>query len=101
MTTVVFPLLHSHLLLKRLILQNPSTGPAHHLLLLAGETIHCRNDTDRELPFRQESNFFWLSGCEVPGSALSVSIEYEGGEVDVDKVESRLWLPEVNPEEVM
>ena len=29
-----------------------------------------RNDTDRELVFRQESNFYYLSGCSVPSSFL-------------------------------
>lgn len=39
-----------------------------HAVLLAGGTTSYRNDTDRELPFRQESNFFYLTGCDVPGS---------------------------------
>ena len=39
-----------------------------HAILLAGGTISYRNDTDRELSFRQESNFFYLTGCSVPGS---------------------------------
>ncbi|KAH0835707.1 Creatinase/aminopeptidase [Lanmaoa asiatica] len=39
-----------------------------HAILLAGGTTPYRNDTDRELPFRQESNFFYLTGCNVPGS---------------------------------
>ncbi|KAI5474676.1 Xaa-Pro dipeptidase [Pseudohyphozyma bogoriensis] len=96
------PLLHSHLLLKRLLAQNPSIGPSHHLIYLVGEKTQVRYDTDRELPFRQESNFAWLSGCEIPGSALTVSYEHDGGnEVDVAKVESKLWLPEVDPDEVM
>ncbi|KIJ67305.1 hypothetical protein HYDPIDRAFT_165961 [Hydnomerulius pinastri MD-312] len=37
-------------------------------IFLAGGTTPYRNDTDRELPFRQESNFFYLTGCTVPGS---------------------------------
>ncbi|KIJ19422.1 hypothetical protein PAXINDRAFT_108819 [Paxillus involutus ATCC 200175] len=39
-----------------------------HAVLLAGGTTPYRNDTDRELSFRQESNFFYLTGCSVPGS---------------------------------
>ncbi|KAI9570076.1 Creatinase/aminopeptidase [Boletus coccyginus] len=39
-----------------------------HAVLLAGGTTAYRNDTDRELPFRQESNFFYLTDCNVPGS---------------------------------
>ncbi|KAI6024242.1 Creatinase/aminopeptidase [Pisolithus marmoratus] len=38
------------------------------VIVLAGSETPYRNDTDRELPFRQESNFFYLSGCAVPGS---------------------------------
>ncbi|KAG1734579.1 Creatinase/aminopeptidase [Suillus lakei] len=38
------------------------------VILLAGGRTPFRNDTDRELPFRQESNFYYLSGCSVPGS---------------------------------
>lgn len=30
---------------------------------LKGDTHHLRHDTDMELPFRQESNFFYVTGC--------------------------------------
>jgi len=40
------------------------------VVLLAGEVTPFRNDTDRELLFRQESNFFYLTGCDVPQSFL-------------------------------
>ncbi|KIY67721.1 Creatinase/aminopeptidase [Cylindrobasidium torrendii FP15055 ss-10] len=40
------------------------------IVLLAGEVTPFRNDTDRELSFRQESNFYYLTGCNVPGSYL-------------------------------
>ncbi|KAI0031103.1 Creatinase/aminopeptidase [Vararia minispora EC-137] len=43
------------------------------ILLLAGEVTPYRNDTDRELPFRQESNFHYLSGCSVPYSLLIIA----------------------------
>ncbi|KAF9220580.1 Creatinase/aminopeptidase [Gyrodon lividus] len=39
-----------------------------HAILLAGGTTSYRNDTDREYLFRQESNFFYLTSCSVPGS---------------------------------
>jgi len=32
--------------------------------------VHFRNDTDRELVFRQESNFYYLTGCTIPASFL-------------------------------
>jgi Xaa-Pro dipeptidase len=38
--------------------------------LLAGEAVPFRNDTDRELVFRQESNFYYLTGCTIPASFL-------------------------------
>jgi Xaa-Pro dipeptidase len=41
-----------------------------HIILLAGEVTSFRNDTDREIVFRQESNFYYLSGCIVPSSFL-------------------------------
>ncbi|EGO22853.1 hypothetical protein SERLADRAFT_349935, partial [Serpula lacrymans var. lacrymans S7.9] len=40
------------------------------IVLLAGEHTPFRHDTDREMPFRQESNFYYLSGCTVPASFL-------------------------------
>jgi hypothetical protein len=33
---------------------------------------------DRELAFRQESNFYWLSGCDVPGSVVTISYLHDG-----------------------
>lgn len=45
------------------------------ILLLAGEVTGYRNDTDRELPFRQESNFFYLTGCNVPSSLVLASFQ--------------------------
>lgn len=98
-----FPLNHAHLLLRRLLALNPAAaGPAHHYIYLAGETVQARHDTDRELPFRQESNFAWLSGVEVPGSAFTLSYEHSGGnELDLSKVETKLHLPKVDPDEVM
>jgi Xaa-Pro dipeptidase len=46
----------------------PEDKTKPHAILLAGGTTPYRNDTDRELSFRQESNFFYLTGCNVPGS---------------------------------
>ncbi|KAK4055755.1 hypothetical protein OIV83_000302 [Microbotryomycetes sp. JL201] len=99
---VPFPLNHAHELVRRLIALNPrATGPALHYVCMLGETVQCRHDTDRELPFRQESNFAYLTGCEVPGSAFTLAYEHEGGEFDPEKVKTTLFLPEVDPDEVM
>ncbi|KAG0662391.1 hypothetical protein C6P46_003337 [Rhodotorula mucilaginosa] len=99
-----YPLVHSHLLVKRLLSLNKpkSLAPALHYVYMVGETVQCRHDTDRELPFRQESNFAWLSGCDVPGSALTIAYEHDGGaEIDPAKVHTTLWLPEIDDAEVM
>ncbi|KAL8290036.1 hypothetical protein RQP46_002975 [Phenoliferia psychrophenolica] len=95
-----FPLLHSHALVQRLLALNPKAGHAVHLIYLLGEQTQSRHDTDRELPFRQESNFAYLTGCEVPGSAFTIRYEHEG-QFDPARVEARLFLPEVDPDEVM
>lgn len=47
---------------------SPATSIQPQVILLAGSQTSYRNDTDRELPFRQESNFFYLTGCAVPDS---------------------------------
>jgi hypothetical protein len=102
MSPTPFPLIHAHLLVKRLLKLNPSSCPAFHYIYVLGEKTQCRNDTDRELPFRQESNFAWLSGgVDVPGSALTISYEHEGGEFDEAKLTTALYLPEVEAAEVM
>ncbi|KAF8902919.1 Creatinase/aminopeptidase [Gymnopilus junonius] len=45
------------------------------VLLLAGGVTPFRNDTDREIVFRQESNFYYLSGCDVPSSFLLAAFQ--------------------------
>jgi Xaa-Pro dipeptidase len=43
-----------------------------------------------------------LTNCEVPGSAFTLSYEHLGGpSIDESKVETRLWLPAVDEEEIM
>jgi Xaa-Pro dipeptidase len=78
-----------------------ATTHSNHLLrattqvqiaLLSGERTGYRHDTDRELPFRQESNFFYLSGCDLPSSALL--LVYDPSD---KKYESHLLIPEEDP----
>ncbi|GAA5937402.1 hypothetical protein JCM10213_007223 [Rhodosporidiobolus nylandii] len=98
-----YPLNHSIRLLQRLLTANKprSLAPAKHYIYITGETTQIRG-TDRELQWKQEANFFYLTGCEVPGSAFTLSYEHEGGEqIDESKIETRLWLPEVDQDEVM
>ncbi|GAA5927621.1 hypothetical protein JCM3775_006035 [Rhodotorula graminis] len=99
----LYPLVHSQQLLQRLLALNKpkSLAPALHCCYLVGGHIQTRG-TDAEEPFRQEANFKWLSGCDVPGSALTIEYEHEGGDqVDPSRVHTRLWLPDVDEAEVM
>ncbi|KAG8743391.1 hypothetical protein FRC10_012117 [Ceratobasidium sp. 414] len=79
------------------------------VILLAGSTTPFRNDTDRELTLRQESNFFYLTGCDVPNSHVLVTarppslsplangtITATGG-----SIHSTLFLPREDPLETM
>ena len=43
------------------------------IIHLTGGITKFRNDTGRELSFRQESNFFYLTGCHVPSPARTSS----------------------------
>ncbi|KAF8515429.1 peptidase M24, structural domain-containing protein [Gautieria morchelliformis] len=45
-------------------------GDAPQVLLLHGSHTSYRNDTDQELPFRQESNFYYLTDCDLPDAHL-------------------------------
>ncbi|KAH9939765.1 Creatinase/aminopeptidase [Epithele typhae] len=69
------------------------------IVLLAGETTPFRNDTDREMPFRQESNFFYLSGCRVPGSHLLVT--FQKGTSLESKPSSHLFIPKAELADLM
>lgn len=56
-----------------------------------------RNDTDRELPFRQESNFHYLSGCTVPGSTLLLT----ASSTIVEPTSLSLFIPPIEPADLM
>jgi Xaa-Pro dipeptidase len=66
------------------------------VLLLAGEVTPFRNDTDRELPFRQESNFYYLSGCTVPGSFILATYQPNASEPFVN-----MFIPKAEPADIM
>jgi Xaa-Pro dipeptidase len=57
-----------------------------------------RNDTDRELPFRQESNFHYLSGCIVPGSVLIIA---SSPVVTSEPSTFSLFIPPIEPVDLM
>ncbi|KAH7907319.1 metallopeptidase family M24-domain-containing protein [Hygrophoropsis aurantiaca] len=69
------------------------------VILLAGQTTPFRNDTDRELPFRQESNFFYLSGCAVPESYLLIT--YQAGTSLSQNPSINLFIPKAELPDIM
>lgn len=56
-----------------------------------------RNDTDRELSFRQESNFFYLTRCSVPYSLLLLTAP----SATSDNPITTLFIPEAKPDDLM
>ncbi|KAI7901048.1 peptidase M24, structural domain-containing protein, partial [Cokeromyces recurvatus] len=62
------------------------------LIYLNGQVLVERDDTDVELPFRQESNFFYVTGVAEPDFHVTIDIETK---------HVRLFAPNVNPELVM
>jgi Xaa-Pro dipeptidase len=67
-----------------------------HVLYLTSEHVTYRHDTDRELSFRQESNFFYLTGCNVPGSSLVVIVPGKGSPIT-----QTLYIPPEDPLDTM
>ncbi|KAJ1305689.1 hypothetical protein OPQ81_010427 [Rhizoctonia solani] len=70
------------------------------VLILSGSTTPFRNDTDRELPLRQESNFFYLTGCDVANSHLVITVSPNAACND-PQVKSTLFIPREDPLETM
>ncbi|KZV65736.1 prolidase [Peniophora sp. CONT] len=68
------------------------------IILLVGEVTPYRNDTDRELPFRQESNFNYLTGCTVPGSSLLLSAS---SATSSELLTNTLFIPPIEPADLM
>lgn len=95
---------HARQVVRQLLLSSPAFDiPTRHFIILHGETVQSRKDTDRELIFRQESNFYYLSGCDVAGAAITIGYNQDDAHSDFDeeKVDARLYLPAVVDEEVM
>ncbi|KAF7322945.1 Xaa-Pro dipeptidase [Mycena chlorophos] len=68
------------------------------VILVAAGIVEYRNDTDRELAFRQESNFFYLSGCTTPSSYLIAS--YQHG-TSLEKPSIELFIPKASLADMM
>ncbi|KAF8639314.1 hypothetical protein AX17_001595 [Amanita inopinata Kibby_2008] len=69
------------------------------ILILAGEATGYRHDTDRELVFRQESNFYYLAGCAVPSSFLVAA--YQTGTSLARNPMADLFIPKAEPVDLM
>ncbi|ESK91522.1 xaa-pro dipeptidase [Moniliophthora roreri MCA 2997] len=83
--------------LIKLVPANERSKP--HVLFLAGEVTPFRNDTDREIVFRQESNFFYMTGCTVPSSYL-LAVYQEG--TSFSQIPSlELFIPKIELADLM
>ncbi|PFH49151.1 hypothetical protein AMATHDRAFT_76332 [Amanita thiersii Skay4041] len=74
-------------------------GSKPQIILLAGEATGYRHDTDRELAFRQESNFYYLTGCSVPSSLLLVACPL--GTSLTQNLTSDLFIPKAEIADLM
>ncbi|KAF9260381.1 Creatinase/aminopeptidase [Marasmius fiardii PR-910] len=69
------------------------------VVLLAGEVTPFRNDTDREIAFRQESNFYYMTGCTVPSSYFLAV--YQTGTSFDQTPSMELFIPEISLADLM
>ncbi|EPQ53142.1 Creatinase/aminopeptidase [Gloeophyllum trabeum ATCC 11539] len=69
------------------------------VIVLVGESTPFRNDTDREMLFRQESNFYYLSGCPVPSSYLLLTYHVGTSLEEVPSID--LFIPPIEPADLM
>ncbi|CDH56841.1 xaa-pro aminopeptidase [Lichtheimia corymbifera JMRC:FSU:9682] len=67
-------------------------GQTSGAIYLNGQVVHERDDTDCELPFRQESNFYYLTGVAEPGFHVVI---------DIATQRIQLFAPAVNPDDVI
>ncbi|TEB24938.1 Creatinase/aminopeptidase [Coprinellus micaceus] len=76
---------------------NERTKP--QVLLVPGGVQEFRNDTDRELIFRQESNFYYLTGCAVPSSFL-LAVSQAGTSLE-QQAQLDLFIPKAELADIM
>ncbi|KAI5891732.1 Creatinase/aminopeptidase [Schizophyllum commune H4-8] len=77
----------------------PSEQAKPQVLLLAGEVTPYRNDTDREMHFRQESNFYYVTGCNVPSAHLLSTFQLGTSFETMPTVD--LFIPPTEPADIM
>ncbi|KAJ2920570.1 hypothetical protein H1R20_g16526, partial [Candolleomyces eurysporus] len=83
--------------LLKLLPANERTKP--QALLAVGGVQEFRNDTDREIIFRQESNFYYLTGCAVPSSLLLAV--YQAGTSLEQSPSLDLFIPKAELADIM
>lgn len=93
-------------------------GQTSGAIYLNSQVVHERDDTDCELPFRQESNFYYLTGIQVHSSSFQqyqlthtmwcIFFFFQGVAepgfhvvIDVATQRIRLFAPAVNPDDVI
>ncbi|KAJ9122333.1 hypothetical protein QFC22_001754 [Naganishia vaughanmartiniae] len=87
---------HISSLLAHLVrLSADESNVQEHIIFLQGEHTLSRHDTDRELPFHQEANFHYATGCLVPSATLVIRYSPSA------KSEVKLCLPEEDAESSM
>ncbi|KAN0137632.1 Metallo peptidase [Lactarius tabidus] len=89
---------HARKTLRKLAeLLPPEEQNKPQIVVLAGSVTAFRNDTDRELSFRQESSFFYLTGCSVPSSLLLLTAPSATSDDPI----TTLFIPEAKPDDLM
>ncbi|KAF8632709.1 hypothetical protein AX15_001733 [Amanita polypyramis BW_CC] len=83
--------------LKKVLPRTEQSKP--QIIILTGEVTGYRNDTDRELLFRQESNFYYLTGCNVPSSYLIAA--YRPGPISGKNPTIDLFIPKAELADLM
>ncbi|KAL7411963.1 metallopeptidase family M24-domain-containing protein [Mrakia frigida] len=89
---------------QKVVEELAKTLPAgDHTFLVVSHETPFRNDTDREMPHRQESNFFYLTGCDIPGSALVVefTLPLAAPSNGTESFKHTLYIPDSDPESIM
>ncbi|KAF9443891.1 prolidase, partial [Macrolepiota fuliginosa MF-IS2] len=93
---------HVHKTFEQLLALLPESDRAKpQILLVAGEVTGYRNDTDRELLFRQESNFFYLTGCNVPSAYLLASYRATRPNGTTSAPTTTLFIPKAEQADIM
>jgi Xaa-Pro dipeptidase len=81
---------HCRRVAKWISQQGGPTGSG--IIYLEGQSTHIHEDDDTATSFRQRRHFYYLTGCDMPDCFFAY---------DIERDESTLWIPPVDPEWVM